>query len=293
MNDQQTAIVAGIDFSSASHNVVKHALGISAHQQVPCVLVHVMPEDFFQRHKSQAESIFENLKQQAQEKIEGLIPADCQAKDVAIHVCKGKPVAELQQAVQSHKACMLVIAANDLTKKHLGTVASRCVRTMPCDVLILRDWQGAKFKRILVCVDYSRTSAKALERAADLALSYGAHLDIIHVMYPPAEDYWGKSQSGDDVDTESYVEQCRESADAQMTKFLAACPVSLAQIDHSYEICESRLPSVAITHKAMDLNVDLVVLGTHGMSGFVSNFIGSNAERLINDSSVSVLAVRD
>ena len=78
-----------------------------------------------------------------------------------------------------------------------------------------------------------------------------------------------------------------------MKAFLAACPVSLDAIDHGFEILESRFPSVAITHKAMDSGADLVVLGTHGMSGFVSNFIGSNAEKLINDSAVSVLAVRD
>jgi nucleotide-binding universal stress UspA family protein len=293
MNKEQKAIVAGIDFSSASSNVVKHAISIAAQQEAPCILVHVIPEEFFARHKAQAESIFEGLRLQAEAKIRELLPHDDAAKNVVIEITKGKPAAALRDAVVHHKASMLVIAANDLTKKHLGSVASRCVRSMPCDVLILRDWQGTLFKRILVCVDYSPTSANALERAANLALSYGAHLEIMHVMFPPTEDYWGKSQAGDDVSTESFVQQCRASAAEKMSKFLAACPVSLEQIDHSFEICESRFSSIAITHKAIDQSVDLVVLGTHGMSGFVSNFIGSNAERLINDCAVSVLAVRD
>jgi nucleotide-binding universal stress UspA family protein len=293
MSQQPTSVVAGIDFSTASSNVAKHAMNIAAHMRSSCVFVHVLPEEFFSWHKAQPEDIFENLQQQAESKIRELIPDVAGAKESVIEVCKGKPATELNNAVKSHGASLLVISANDLTKKHLGTVASRCVRTAPCDVLVIRDWQGAQFKRILVCVDYSPTSAKALERAANLALSYGAHLEIIHVMFPPTEDYWGKAQSTVDMNTESYVAECRKRATEKMTKFLADCAVSLAEINHSYEICESRLPSLAITHRAIDNNVDLVVMGTHGMSGFASNFMGSNAERLINDCAVSVLAVRD
>jgi nucleotide-binding universal stress UspA family protein len=293
MSQHPTSVVAGIDFSSASSNVIKHAMNIAAHMGSSCVFVHVLPEEFFSWHKAQPEGVFENLRQQAEAKIQELIPDVPGAKESVIEVCKGKPVAELHNSVKSHGASLLVISANDLTKKHLGTVASRCVRSAPCDVLVIRDWQGAQFKRILVCVDYSPTSAKALERAANLALSYDAHLEIIHVMFPPTEDYWGKAQASSDMNTDSYITACRTRATEQMKKFLAACPVSLDQIDHSYEICESRFPSVAITHRAIDTNADLVVMGTHGMSGFASNFMGSNAERLINDCAVSVLAVRD
>jgi nucleotide-binding universal stress UspA family protein len=159
--------------------------------------------------------------------------------------------------------------------------------------LVLRDWQGERFRKILVCVDYSPMSAKALERAAELAISYGAHLEVIHVMFPPAEDYWGKVQNDEDCTNAEYLRAARVAAEAEMKEFLSACPVAIRDIDHHVEIVESRFPSVAITQKASAGEFDLVVLGTHGMSGFVSNFIGSNAENLINDCAVSVLAVRD
>jgi nucleotide-binding universal stress UspA family protein len=292
MNQHPASIVAGIDFSSASSNVVKHEMNIAAHMGATCVFVHVLPEEFFSWHKAQPDGVFENLQQQAQAKIQELVPDVAGVNEVVIEVCKGKPVAELHKAVTNHQASLLVLSANDLTKKHLGTVSSRCVRTVSCDVLILRDWQGSMFKRILVCVDYSATSAKALERAANLAMSYGAHLEVIHVMFPPTEDYWGKAEMSDDISMNKYVALCRNKADEQMRRFLDECSISLKLVDHCYVVAESRFPSLVITQNANDEGKDLVVMGTHGMSGFISNFIGSNAERLINDSAVSVLAVR-
>lgn len=293
MSTHTKAVVAGIDLSAVSSTVINHAAGIASHLGVPCVLVHVMPDDFLNRYRNQADALYETVRQQAQEKIQAMLPPTESCPTIDVQVRKGKPVAELGCALKEQEASLLVIAANDLTKKHLGTVASRCVRTAPSDVLVLRDWQGGKFQRILVCVDYSPMSAKALERAASLAHSYGAHLEVIHVMFPPTEDYWGQVQTGQDANNDQYIAQVRSRAAEQMEAFLKACPVSLATISHSYEILESRFPSVAITHKASDSGADLVVLGTHGMSGFASNFIGSNAEKLINDCAVSVLAVRD
>jgi nucleotide-binding universal stress UspA family protein len=78
-----------------------------------------------------------------------------------------------------------------------------------------------------------------------------------------------------------------------MAAFITECSVSLDGIDYSTHILESRFPSIVITRKVIDSEADLVTLGTHGMSGFASHFIGSNAERLVNESPVSVLAVRD
>lgn len=293
MNHKTNTVIAGVDLSAVSSTVVKHATAIAQHFGTPCVLVHVMPEDFLTRYKDQAEDLYRSLHQQADAKLSSFVADQSPTATVERKICKGKPVEQLNQVIREENASLLVIAANDLTKKHLGTVASRCVRTAPCDVLILRDWQGDTFDRILVCVDYSPMSAKALERAASLAQSYGAHLEVIHVMFPPTEDYWGQVQSGRDENQEEYVAKVRARAQQQMKSFLTACPVSLEGISHSEEILESRFPSVAITHKAMDSSADLVVLGTHGMSGFVSNFIGSNAEKLLNDCAVSVLAVRD
>lgn len=55
---------------------------------------------------------------------------------------------------------------------------------------------------------------------------------------------------------------------------------------------ESELPAVEITGHVRSIAADLVVMGTHGHSPIASHFIGTNAERLIQDAPVSVFAVR-
>jgi nucleotide-binding universal stress UspA family protein len=57
-------------------------------------------------------------------------------------------------------------------------------------------------------------------------------------------------------------------------------------------VLESEMPSVAITTHVKFSGADLVVMGTRGHSPMASYFLGTNAERLLHDASVSVLAVR-
>jgi nucleotide-binding universal stress UspA family protein len=77
-----------------------------------------------------------------------------------------------------------------------------------------------------------------------------------------------------------------------MKAFLAPHAVGLAGIEHVPVILESISSSLALTHHVQDSGADLVVLGTRGHSRLASFFIGTNAERLLHDATVSVLAVR-
>jgi nucleotide-binding universal stress UspA family protein len=77
-----------------------------------------------------------------------------------------------------------------------------------------------------------------------------------------------------------------------MQRFLAPHAAALAEIEHHPVILESISSSMALTHHVQDSGADLVVLGTRGHSKLSSFFLGTNAERLLHDATVSVLAVR-
>ena len=159
-------------------------------------------------------------------------------------------------------------------------------------MLVLRDWQGGSFEKIVVCTDFSKASDRAIDRAASLAKRHDSTLEIINVMYPPNRDSWGEVLDHAADSPISYKEKCKALVSRKMENSVKRCESALEGIRYETTILESQLPSVAITDYVRSNSSDLVVLGTQGQSKLASYFIGTNAERLINDAPVSVYAAR-
>lgn len=142
------------------------------------------------------------------------------------------------------------------------------------------------FNRILVPVDYSEHSQRALE----LALKLGARdpVDVVHVWDRP--QYTGDAVvTGPDGSRRALAEMIRENAEADMTQFLARVhqPAGAA--------LERRLitgdPVSALLEILEQRKHDLVVICTHGRTGMQRILLGSVTERLIRLSPVPVLTV--
>lgn len=292
MTSPTTIILAGIDFSESSPIVIRHALHAAESSGARVVALYVVDIgrlDF--REASGVENPgFELLKKHAEERFAKLAGSSAERVEFVVKV--GKPAEELAKLAKEVDALFLVVSANDLTKKRLGSVASRCVRIAPCDVLILRDWQGGDFKKIVICTDFSKTADHALERAAELARQDGAHLEIVNVMYPPGRDSWGMVMEHAADSPITYEEECRAVVARKMDECLKRNSEVLSGVRYESVVLESEMPSVKITGHVTSIGADLVVMGTHGHSPMASYFIGTNAERLIQDAPVSVFAIR-
>ncbi|MBK1832131.1 universal stress protein [Verrucomicrobiaceae bacterium R5-34] len=285
-------IIAGIDFSSPSENVLKHAVHAGRAAGVPVIAVHVLCASHLHHWGKSAGEAEAALEKEALEKLEALVESTVPGESVQCVVCKGRAADELDRLTKEHDAGMLVIAANDMSKRRLGTIASRCVRLVPSDVLLVRDWQEGDFKKIIACTDFSVSSNTILEKAITEAEANGALLEIVHVIYPPNKDIWGKTLEGGESDTATYVAKVRAQTQEQMDQSLADFADRLKGITHTTKILESVVPSVELTYHINESDADLAVLGTRRQSKLASMFIGTNAERLMHDSEVSVLAVR-
>lgn len=287
-------IVVGIDFSESSPIVLRHAIYSAKSRDASVIAVHVLDQSRqdFRKSSGLENPGFELLKSQADEKFESLLAGKGDGEHVEFIVKTGKPADELNEVAKNLEASVMIVSANDMTKKRLGSVAARCVRTAPCDVLILRDWHGGDFRKIAVCTDFSKTADRAIRCAGLLAKEHGAELEIINVMYPPGEDSWGEVMDHKADSNVSYEEECRQVVAAKLKKCVERCADALDGVRCETLVLESEMPSVAITEHVKSVGSDLVVMGTQGHSPIVSHFIGTNAERLIQDAPVSVFAVR-
>ena len=141
-----------------------------------------------------------------------------------------------------------------------------------------------RMSRIVCPVDFSESSRRALERAAVLAGWYEAELVALHVaplppaMFPLAP---GVSQAAlEPFDVEAMTRELRT-----FTAEVAARRPRLKLI------VRAGAAAPVIPDVARELAADLLVLGTHGRSGFQRLMLGSVAEKVVRRASCPVLTV--
>ena len=140
-----------------------------------------------------------------------------------------------------------------------------------------------QFNNVLCPIDFSEISARALSYAATLARRYDAHLEVLHVVpafeeHPPPPDF----------DAEDRPWPSREQLIAAIERALATAGAAnlrsraLAQEGREHEI---------IACRARALPADLLVMGTHGRSGFNRLLLGSVTEKVLRQVTCPVLTV--
>ncbi|MEI9935845.1 MAG: universal stress protein [Pseudomonadota bacterium] len=144
-------------------------------------------------------------------------------------------------------------------------------------------------RRIMIPIDYSENSKAALAYGAELALAFGASLDIIHVWDRPTylTDAVMVQRPGEAH--KPIGELIRENAQHDMNEFLSQLSLPAALSISSRLV--SGEPASALLAELKKGEHDLVVLSTHGRTGLAHLLLGSIAEKLVRMSPVPVLTV--
>lgn len=137
-----------------------------------------------------------------------------------------------------------------------------------------------RISRILVATDFSRQAGKALDWAWSLARAYGAKLVLLHVI-----DVFSLAEVGCVMGGIDPLHLLREQAQKRMSEYKTLVP------DAETAIREAS-PRPVIVEAALELDCQLIVMGTHGRSGLAHLLLGSVAEYVVRNSKVPVLTVR-
>jgi universal stress protein A len=138
-------------------------------------------------------------------------------------------------------------------------------------------------KSILVPIDFSETSKVALRYAVGLAQDYDADISLIHVVEPEAYNLLSEIELSQNRIT--FV----ESATARLAKLARAEIPSFIPVHPWVQI---GAPHEEIVSAARILSADLIVISTHGYTGFRHVLLGSTAERVVRYAFCPVLVVR-
>lgn len=145
------------------------------------------------------------------------------------------------------------------------------------------------YKRILVPIDGSETSNKALVAALQLARDLGGRVRLIHVVEELAyltgyEQYGGYSAE--------LLRVMRENGAKVLNDGMAIAQAAGVEADNLlFDNFGGRLAEV-VADAAKQWNAELVVVGTHGRRGVGRMLLGSGAEQILRLSPVPVLVIR-
>jgi nucleotide-binding universal stress UspA family protein len=292
-------ILVPLDFSPASMEALDYAVSLAKQFRAATHLVHVyLPDEassvpgaghLLLQSAEAIERLNEELTGIHRKHVPTFRPENC-------HVRTGQPYQEIVRLACAIDADLIALATRGYSGlKHLllGSTAERVVRSAPCPVLVVRKRkQKSKpasklfaIRTILVPVDFSTCSLAGMEYAAFLAKSLHATLRLFYVTYPYA-DYVFVDRAGARLSglAEAVEEAARQEMDAlQQMDFLRGVPVQTEMragraID---EICGA----------GGQPEIDLIVISTHGRTGFKHALIGSVAEHVVRYAECPVMVV--
>ncbi len=167
-------------------------------------------------------------------------------------------------------------------KKNVKTTTAKRVRTQAKKSLL----SSIVLKKILVPIDFSEHSKKALQYAIPFAKAFQASLTLLYVVEPtvyPADFSFG--QIGfPDIEAE-----LREKGERELHTLANE---TIHGVVPSATIVKVGLPFVEVISYAQKEEIDLIVAATHGHTGVEHILFGSTVEKIVRKAPCPVLVVR-
>jgi len=177
-----------------------------------------------------------------------------------------------------------------LGRLFLGSVAEAVVRYASQPVLTIRGDgrpnQPGRIRRILVPVDFSEHSGDAIRHAGEIAATYGAGLDLLHVIEEtPRPGFYDAVGCG----LVGIADDLEEEAVAQMHRLYSSANGSAVDVQYHAIVGNAR---ETIIRFAEESGVGLIVIPTHGLSGLGPLLMGSVAEKVVRRAPCPVLTLK-
>lgn len=288
-------IVVGVDFSPNSRQAIREAVRLRRDAHTGVVAVHIMEKSLVEDLKKHAKMTEEEIQRQAESRLAHWL-AEILGSDhgVASEAVVGHPFEGIMSAVDRHQADLLVLGSRGLEAAtgHPGAVASKCIRKTPINVLLVRRAHDGPFRRVVACLEFTETSARALDcamavAAADSAICEALHIHVPLVLGDLALDPFPPSESVRLHDSRHLA--AREEFEAFLAEH--GQPRDGATAIANFQTAAS--PTDGIIDHLRESKADLAVLGTRGRSGLRAFLLGTTAERLVHEAPCSLLVVKE
>ncbi len=285
-------ILATVDFSDLTDEVLKAALDCSVHLKAKVTALHVVHQtpfdgNFFGPMNLEiVEEIEKKALQELEKRVMGLQSVEASRsieKNCSVQV--GIPYVDILRIAKQQKIQLLITGSHGRSgfkRLLLGSVAESLVRKSECPVWVVKkDFHPPK--KILVLTDLSESSRTGINFGVFWAKLYGASVHLVHAFLPPLLPSFAM------MDTTEYDLKMREMSQEEFDKWVAE--VRLSKLEVSSEFLEGDIREW-IEEIVQKKNIDLVVLATHGRSASFHKPLGSVSTYVARHVPISFITVR-
>jgi nucleotide-binding universal stress UspA family protein len=145
------------------------------------------------------------------------------------------------------------------------------------------------YKNVLFCTDFSANAQAALPHAIDLAKKYGAALHVVHVYQEP--EHVAEFEISSNMKSD-WIRMAHLMGTEKERKLNEVCE----NITKEAGACLPRMlrgkPHTEILRYAGESGIDLIVMGSHGLSGLEHVLFGSTADRVMRECGCNILIIK-
>jgi len=288
------------DFSDCSKHALAHAVRMARRHNATLHLLNVAPsmgDDPVRAAYSLGagdDADYEAIAEQAEVQMHQLVEqAGATDLDVTVKHRRGiAPGPVINDYADDHHVDLIVMGTRGrrgVGRFVLGSVAEEVVRQAPCSVMTVRDdatdTPPPTIDRMLVPVDLSEFTVPLYRAALNVAATYSAQIDVLHVIEPlpfpvPLVGAFTIHDLVPDP-TERSTEQLQQLVDTVGHPDASATP-------HAVEGHAAQ----TIIQQADELNSDLIMMASHGLSGIEGFLLGSVTARVVRRARCPVFVAR-
>lgn len=302
-------ILCPLDFSEPASEIMMIAGGLAENYSAELLVAHVVElcppllgggqDPVFQFQEScryQEVSARKRLEQM----IEEGLPAKIKTR---VLVKNGSPALQIIEWAEEYGVDLIVISTfgqSGWRQAFLGSVTTRIIKLTRCPVWLIQPKKSipsplqespVKINRILCPTDFSESADEALKAAVDLAGDYSAELVIVYTVesrLPPLKSVLD-SVPNPDFSTEKYGQDVEAAAEKRLDHLSEKMISPEIQIR---SVIKKGQPAVQIVEVAENSDADLIVIATHGLTGWRKTLLGSVTERVMKLTAKPMLIIQ-
>lgn len=287
-----TRILAATDLSAFARHATERAALVSKDTAAPLDLLHVADLAPLERLRQFMDTTPGEMERRvldaARQRLHDLAASLQQRYGVVAgtHAVAGSLLTKLAKESDSLAAGLLVCGAKGesvIRRFLLGTTAMRILSTTTCPVLVVKQAPREPYRRLLVAVDFSPSSLRAILHARSVAPQ--ADIVLLHAFDAPFEGQLRYASVDEDT-----IHHYRIVAKQEATQKLhALCEEAGLSPDEIHQIVLHGDPTSRIIEQEQEQDCDLIVMGKHGESVLEELLLGSDTKRVLAESQSDVL----
>lgn len=277
-------ILVAFDGSESGVNALLQAFTLANNEKSWITVATIVPSYEGDLDLTGVKDIHETLKRTGEETL-SMAKAIAEKNRALIKtvVEEGVPYEKLIEIAEAENSGIIVMGRRGksrLERAFVGSVTARVIGNSARDVLVVPEHAEIGWKNILLATDGSTYSKLAADKTIEFAKAYGGEIKVISVVDVPSEFYAEAPKAVEDLikkakEFVASVKQKASESDAKATTFVG----------------EGEAYSV-ITELAKKEKADVIVMGSHGRTGFKKIIMGSVTEKVIGYAPCPVLVVK-